>query len=374
MKILNVIQCANLGGMEQANLLRLIGLRELGHECHLVSLNPIGELGPALELHQIPHEGIPYRGRWGWRSVPLVFRKLRSLPADGLLMTGHHLLTMLTIGDVCRQARVLDLHSDHGATAAKSAAAWRLIYRLAVKKFRAITFPSDFVRKEAESIYPPVARLSHTLRNPFQLPPPAESADRIAARELLGLPLGVPIIANAGWQIPRKRFDVFLRVAQLVHRRLPDSVFLIAGGGSEHQRLKALAEDLGIRSRIHWLGWQRDMKSFFHAIDVLLFNSDWDAMPRIPLEALSYGVPVVASVIHSGLGEFLENERHGVLLPKHDIEALAESVVWSIEHGSQSRARSQAGRERLAQLGSVADNARKMEDLLFGGVRSRAVN
>ena len=57
MRIFNIIQCANLGGMEKANLELLSGLKARGHEIELLSLNPIAGLKPLLEERAIPARG-----------------------------------------------------------------------------------------------------------------------------------------------------------------------------------------------------------------------------------------------------------------------------------------------------------------------------
>jgi hypothetical protein len=49
MNIINIMQGTDLGGMEQASLRLMLGLKELGHSLQVLSLNPIGGLGPLLE-------------------------------------------------------------------------------------------------------------------------------------------------------------------------------------------------------------------------------------------------------------------------------------------------------------------------------------
>ena len=200
MRIVNIIQGTNLGGMEQASLRLMVGLKQRGHSCEVVSLNPIGTLGPLLAEHDIPAVGLPYLGKWGWRSYFLRRRALRSIQADAMLMTGHNLFAMLAIGDLCRGRRLLAIHFHH--TGVKPSWQWRLIYRIACRRFQAITFPSDFVRHEAEEIYPPIKALSHTVHNPLPVWPLPTAEDRQRARVALGLPLDAPLIGNAGWLIP----------------------------------------------------------------------------------------------------------------------------------------------------------------------------
>ena len=62
MRILNLIQCANLGGMEQASLRLMKALQARGHELRLISLNPIAGLGPSTQKANIRPEGLIIRG------------------------------------------------------------------------------------------------------------------------------------------------------------------------------------------------------------------------------------------------------------------------------------------------------------------------
>lgn len=365
MKIVNIIQGTNLGGMEQASLRLMIGLKERGHSCEVISLNPIGGLGPLLVDHDIPSVGLPYLGKWGWRSYFLIRRTLRVVKADALVMTGHNLVAMLALGSLCRKKRVLAVHFHH--TGVKSLWQWRLIYRIACNRFQTITFPSDFVRHEAERIYPPVKSLSYTVYNPLPLLPLPTAEEQHNARLALGLPLDTQIIGNAGWLIPRKRFDVFLRTAQLILKEVPHAMFLIAGDGEERARLEALARELNIEERVNWLGWQKDMSKFYQCLDVMLFNSDWDAMATTPLEAVNRGIPLVASNLHGGLKEILDQDVYGFLIHEHDIDSLAEKVVYFLQNPEEARKAALKGRERVAQVSDTKQVAGTIEALLLHG-------
>ena len=379
MKILNIMQCTNLGGMEQASLRLMVSLQERGHSCEVISLNPIGKLGPLLNENCISAMGLTQLGKGGWRSFLALRRALQAAKADTLIMTGHHLLTMLALGDLCRGKRLLAIHFHHAGV--KPAWQWRLIYRIACKRFQAITFPSDFVQNEAETLYPPIKSISHLARNPLATPPIPSAEDRVRARALLGLPLATPIIGNAGWLIPRKRFDVFLHVAEKVLQELPEALFLVAGDGEERSRLEALAGQLKINDRVKWLGWQQDLTPFYLSLDVLLFNSDWDAMGLSPLEAMGYGVPLVASVQHGGLKEIITWSEYGYLIPNHDIDDLAAKIVFYLQNPREMRGVGLAGRDRVAQVSSPSEHAALVEALLLGPERiktprplSRVVN
>jgi len=178
---------------------------------------------------------------------------------------------------------------------------WKLVYRKADACFDRIAFVSAHIRDQALQLRPAFARKGTVLPNPIVFPPAAGAVERAAARRSLGLDVDAKVIGNAGWLIPRKRFDVLLRVAARVQRRQPVTV-LIAGDGPERPALEAQAASLGLDVR--WLGWQSDLLAFFRSLDVLVFNSDADAHGNTPVEALAAGVPAVCSVLEGGLPAF----------------------------------------------------------------------
>lgn len=296
MQIFNIIQCANLGGMEQSTLVLLSGLKARGHQVELLSLNPLAGMGPLLAEQGIPAEGFAYHGRAGWRSLHALKHRLARVHGDALVMTGHNLMAMLALGGLCAGRRLLSIHFHHAGV--KPSWQWRVIYRTALARFPAVAFPSDFIRREAEAICPAIAPISHTIGCPIVLPELPSDAERARARCMFGLPEHARVVGNAGWLIPRKRFDVFLKVARNIATEEPDAVFLIAGDGPEATALRGLARELGIADRVRWLGWRSDLTSFYRCLDLAVFNADWEALGRTPLEAVAAGAPVEIGRAH----------------------------------------------------------------------------
>jgi glycosyltransferase involved in cell wall biosynthesis len=364
MRILNLIQCTELGGMEQSSLRIMLGLQARGHRFEVVSTNPVGRLGPLLEKHGIPAEGVPFRGRAGWRSHLCLRAAVRRHPADAVLMTGPTVTGMLALPAAGRPRQVLNVQYHH--TGEKRPWSWRALYTLALSRFSAIAFVSDFIRAEAEALCPGVAAVAHTVRNPIILPPLPDATDHRAARAELGLPTDAPVVGNAGWLIPRKRFDVFLRVAARIRQAVPDAVFAIAGDGPERANLEALASELGVSAAVRWLGWRPDLASLYQALDLLVFDTDWDAFPTTPLEAMSYAVPVVASSAHGGLTETITDARYGVLLSTHDDAALAAAAIALLRDPGAARRLGEAGRDRVASLCALETTVDAYERLLSG--------
>jgi len=112
-RILHIMQCANLGGMERTTVCRIRGLIDHGQICRLVSLNPIGGLGDVLQRVCIPSTGLQYRGFAGTRSIPAMHREFRREPCDAVMMTGHNLAAMIALGDLGKGHRILCIHFHH---------------------------------------------------------------------------------------------------------------------------------------------------------------------------------------------------------------------------------------------------------------------
>ena len=341
-KIINVIQCANLGGMEKASLRLMIALQNRGHTFELISLNPIADLGPLLKEAGIPAHGLDYSQTNQVSTMLKLRRILSTIKADALILTGHNLIASIGIWGVGPKSRIMAMHYHHEGV--MPSWRWRLIYRVANRQFQKITYPSDYVRKEAEMLFPAISPRALTVRNPLSKEAAASPIDIADFKRQHSIPENAPLIGNAGWLISRKRFDVFLRTAALIHAALPDVQFVIAGDGEERNNLEKLAANLGIAECTHFTGRLSNLCPFYSAIDVLLFNSDWDAYPTTPIEAMSYGVPVVASLLHGGLGEILD-EQSGWILCNHDERVLAEYVLEAL--GPTGEVRGKIGRDKV---------------------------
>ena len=361
MKILHLMQCTNLGGMEQTTLERIRGLKSMGHDCRVLSLNPLGPLKSLLEEHSIPAEGLSYRGRGGWRSFGELRQKLKTISADALLMTGHNLGATLALGDLARDRRVLSIHFHHEGVCPDWQ--WRLIYGAACQRFQTITFATDFIREEAERIYPSVAKIAVTLPNPFVVPSLPSASDRLQARSRLGIPERAFVIGNAGWLIQRKRFDVLLGVLSEL-RKSEAAICVIAGDGPLRADLEALSRELGISEQVRWLGWQKDLRDFYLTLDVLVFNSDWDALGRTPLEALALGTPVVASVQKGGLAEVISDNRCGFITDQHDVGWLTSKLRMLRNDAALRNSMISSARTRIAEICCPSQDRRQLAHLL----------
>ena len=330
MKILNILQGTGLGGMEQSSLELMRGMISLGCSFEVLSLTPFGPLKAKLDNENISAIDSSYKGMGGWRSFFDIKSKIAHSDADSIMMTGHSLIGMLALGKKCKGNRYLAIHFHHQGV--KNIFIWKLIYFIACRKFKRITFASGFIRDEAIAIYKKVESISEVIHNPIQKKLLQEDHLKEKSRRKLGLPRDAIIFGNAGWLIKRKRFDVFINLARKIKDLHPSAKFLIAGDGEEKDNLLKLAKKLKILDDIVWLGWQDNLDDYYNSIDFMIFNSDWDAVGLSPLESILKGIFTIISVKNGGIKEILKDEYRFFFHEDHNLEVMAKKVTAIINN------------------------------------------
>lgn len=148
-------------------------------------------------------------------------------------------------------------------------------------------------------------------------PPDGAALDRAS----LDTPAGVPLLLAMGRLHEAKAHDVSLRALA----ELPDAWLWIAGVGPEEARLKAMAEALGVATRVRFLGWRTDPSALYRAADVCVFPSRYEPLGNVVIQAWAHGLPVVAAA-SQGPKALVEDGRDGLLVPVDDAGALAAAV------------------------------------------------
>ena len=122
-----------------------------------------------------------------------------------------------------------------------------------------------------------------------------------------------------------------IRAFARVQARYPDATLTLVGAGSESQKLRQLAADLGLR-HVQFVGAvpPGDIWRYYADADIYLQTPDIDNMPSSILEAFASGC-VVVSTAAGGVPAILKHQVHGVLVPCGDPDAAATEVIRLIE-------------------------------------------
>ena len=161
-------------------------------------------------------------------------------------------------------------------------------------------------------------------------------------RSELDTPEDAPLLLALGRLHRNKAFDVLL----LVLADLPDCYLWLAGEGPEGAGLRRQAEDLGIMSRVRFLGWREDTAALYEAADILVCPSRHEPLGNVIIEAWSHRLPVVAARA-AGPEELIMDGQSGILTPLEDVAALAAGICDLLSDDALRNAIAAQGRKEF---------------------------
>lgn len=132
----------------------------------------------------------------------------------------------------------------------------------------------------------------------------------------------------------RKGIYEAIKAFELLKPRFPELHFIIAGDGSEKEKVKGYCEEKRIVN-VTFPGFVTGYAkaSYLMHSDIYLFPSYSEGMPNSVLEAMAFGLPVVTTNV-GGLSDFFINGKHGFLVDKNEPVLLCESISRIIENKS----------------------------------------
>ncbi len=150
-------------------------------------------------------------------------------------------------------------------------------------------------------------------------------------RDSLGLDRRTKIVGHVGRFSEEKRHDFWVRVAVEVAKKREDAAFLLVGEGPLRPQIESQAEQAGIADRCHFLGLRTDVADLMRgAMDLLLFPSRFEGLPRVVVEAQCAGLPCVISDSITAEVDIIPAliQRHSLADPP---EAWAETVIRALD-------------------------------------------
>jgi glycosyltransferase involved in cell wall biosynthesis len=173
-------------------------------------------------------------------------------------------------------------------------------------------------------------------------------ADRAALKRSLGLPADRRHVVCVARFHPVKDHQTLVRAFADVARARPDVDLLLVGDGPLRGDLEALAGELGLASRVRFLGVRSDVPSLLAASDVFALASLSEAASITLLEAMASGTPVVVTDV-GGNPEMVRPGVEGVLTPRGDAGAMAAALGRVLDDPSEAARRARKASERVAE-------------------------
>ena len=373
MRILHVINSLGASGGAENGMVREIASISDGFEHRVARLFEKDQLDAQLEasgISVVPLGFAASRAGWNW---PLATRRLvrvanefgpdvihSSLFSANLVaqltgrQTGVPVLSTFTLsGDVA----LLKMYQP-GADSWRGAALRRFA-RLSTKtsnaSFRALTHDALITNCRLLGVDP--GRGSVIPRGiPGDLRPTVrkERAD-------LGLPEDVPLLVNIGRQTAQKGQFTLLEAFRIIRQRVPSYLIMLGRPGDASDALRQGINEMDLADDVSIVGYSPDVFHYLDHASVFVFPSYMEGLGTAVIEAMSFGLPVVAFDIPP-VREITDNGRFARLVPVGDAAMFAEQVL-DILH--LNGVRNQEAEKWVARNYSIGSVARRLEKLLM---------
>lgn len=156
---------------------------------------------------------------------------------------------------------------------------------------------------------------------------------------------GTQVLLSAGRLCEQKDYPNLLRAFALLCARRSDCVLWIAGVGNALASFERLADELGIRGQVRFLGLRRDINALMNAADIVALSSAYEGFPLVIGEAMACERMVVATDA-GGVREWIGHSEY--VVPVHDSAALADALLRALNLDAEARrSHGVAARERI---------------------------
>jgi glycosyltransferase involved in cell wall biosynthesis len=143
---------------------------------------------------------------------------------------------------------------------------------------------------------------------------------------------------------PQKDIPTLLRAFQLLKKKYPNSVLLVAGEGNDERSLRDLSLTLGLQDSVDWLGKIENPVALMRKTDVFVLTSLYEGFGLVLLEAMIAETPIIAAN-NSAIPEVL-GEKYVGLFETGNVEDLCEKLMKFTEYEERARANA-SSTERL---------------------------
>jgi glycosyltransferase involved in cell wall biosynthesis len=205
-----------------------------------------------------------------------------------------------------------------------------------------------------------------------------QAQPREKIRERLGIGSEDVAVVCVGAIEPRKRQrDIIRHVASAAIGCHPTVRFFFIGGEKNNpyyaSQCRQLIDEQHLNKRVELCGYRKDVFDWYAASDIVLLGSEREGLPRCLIEALSFGVPVVACDI-PGVRDLIEDGQNGFVVPERDFSQMHAAVLLLAGDAAVRRRLGQRGRAIAEAKFKVETCAASFENLLLQVTTHKSVN
>lgn len=166
-----------------------------------------------------------------------------------------------------------------------------------------------------------------SIPNPIEL---VTQEDKVQVTEVLKKQLKGHVFLSVGRLKKVKNIPLLLKSFKIVSEKI-EATLIVLGDGPDYKSLKKFVESIGIKDKVHFMGFTTNCKPYYKIADTFVLSSDSEGFGNVIVEALAEGCTVVSTNCPYGPKEILNNGTYGYLAEANNEEKLAEMMLKSID-------------------------------------------
>jgi GalNAc-alpha-(1->4)-GalNAc-alpha-(1->3)-diNAcBac-PP-undecaprenol alpha-1,4-N-acetyl-D-galactosaminyltransferase len=324
MKILFVISCLNYGGAEK-NLVYIANNIAKQHQVVICNFNESEtKQNISTEVRVFDKDKKEHSGRYSWifnRFDQLKFlNKIAKKEKPNVIISFLNMPNMMAVivGKLHKIPVIISERADPYQTISKLD---KIIHRIYEKADGAV-----FQTEGAKEFYSKnLQKKSTVIPNPVMVNKNIETHDYTLANK--------EIVVIGRFENKQKRQDLAVKAFRIVVEKYPDYVLKFWGDGADQQSIRKLCNEYGISENVIFAGVSSCIVDDISNSEIFLLTSDYEGIPNSLIEAMSVGLPCVSTDCSPGGAKMLlEDGKNGILVPRGDVEKIAESIIMLIEN------------------------------------------
>ena len=317
LKIAHLISSSGLYGAEKVMLAICSKMNYNSYTSWVVNVhnshNPHQEVLDEAQRFRLPTYTLESKGRFDIKTVYALSEFLKEHTID-ILHTHNYKANLLGLL-AARKAKINTVATIHGYIGnTQKLKLYEIFDRFILRFFNKIVLVDDTLKKWFKNGQGKYTVINNGAQIQENVPVNEASPDK---HEL--------VIGTIGRLSPEKGHRYLLEAFSKIQKEFPQARLLIVGDGSLRSDLENLANTLGIREKVTFAGFQRDVYAYYSLIDIYVLPSLIEHFPLTVLEAMSYKKAIVATNT-GGTSDLIKDRTTGLLITPGSSEEIYKAI------------------------------------------------
>lgn len=329
-------------GMEVLVARMARGLIHRGHRVGIICIETLGDLGPALREEGISVRVVPTPGLRTLLHAPALARALAAAGPDVVHL--HNGAWVKGVG-AARRVGLPVVATVHGFTGRESFPD-RGLQHWAARRSDRVVAVSQAVLDTLRTRVRVAPTRCQVILNGVDTEHFSPSLASGTLRRRIGVDEKTPLIGHVARMDRVKNPLLLIDAFAIVRRSIPTARLVMVGDGPMRPLVEQRVRDLDIGDSVHLLGVITDVAPYYRDLDAFALSSHTEGTSVSMLEAMSSGVPCVATEV-GGNVQLLEGGRCGLLTEPGSVDSMSAALTALLTDAGQRQRLGRAGRDRV---------------------------